>query len=435
MANDIIGLIDEREALEFGRSLTITRNYLGDQLFPDRKTQYLEAEYDVVSQVGLLPTIAPVHAFDTEAVIGERPAFGHMEIEKLLMKKKINQSERLRQVLRYGMSASDVKNRVFDDMAYLFDAVKASSELRKMTLLGTGSLAIVENNLDFVVDYGVPAENKVSADWSDPSHDIMGDIQGWVDQLSDVGAVPDLAVTSNKIVRLIAANEGVQKQIFGAANIGAHVSLGAINDLFRSQFSFGIVTDDEKYAEELVVGGKKVRSTARFFPETSFSLFTTGIDGSAGVGLWGVTPEEERILGSAWDQNREQLFVTLTQWSDTDPVAVWSKGSGLFVPALPDPTGLLVATITASTANIPVEDIEIFGDQQVAVGETIQLEADIDPTNATVQTLAWASSNEEVATVSSAGVVTGVAAGYANISASATDGSGVADTINIQVTA
>lgn len=404
-----MGLIDSREALAFSRNLEINQNYLGDTLFPDRKTQFLESEYDAISQIGLLPTIAPVHAFDTEAVIGERPTFQQMKLEKLLLKKKINQTERLQQVLNYGMTDSDIKNKVFDDMAYLFNAVKASAEFRKMQLLGKGELHIVENNLNYIVDYGVPTKNKKRADWLDPIHDIFGDIQEWVDQLAEQGSTPDLAITSNKIVRMIAKNEGIQTKIFGTSGKGTHVSLNAINDLFEGEFGFRIIKNDSKFAEELFANGKKVRSTQRFFPETSFALFTTGTDGTAGAGLWGVTPEEHRLMGANWDINREELFVTLTQWTDDDPVAVWSKGSGLFTPVLPDPAGLLVATISVSQVDVPIEDIHILPfDTTMTEGQVQTIYIDVDPTNATnAKDLIYESSDTGVALIDGAGQTPG----------------------------
>ena len=53
----------------------------------------------------------------------------------------------------------------------------------------------------------------------------------------------------------------------------------------------------------------------------------------------------------------------------------------------------------------------------ITVGQTLQLTATVSPASAST-TIAWASSNNSVATVSQAGVVSGVAAGSASISAS-----------------
>ena len=57
-------------------------------------------------------------------------------------------------------------------------------------------------------------------------------------------------------------------------------------------------------------------------------------------------------------------------------------------------------------------------------GATVSLIATISPSNANDKSLTWSSSNTDVATVSSSGVVTGVAGGAATITATANDGTG-----------
>jgi uncharacterized protein YjdB len=66
-------------------------------------------------------------------------------------------------------------------------------------------------------------------------------------------------------------------------------------------------------------------------------------------------------------------------------------------------------------------------------GQTLQLTASVQPTNATNKEVAWTSSNKNVATVSSTGLVTAVAAGTATITCTANDGSGVKATCSVTV--
>lgn len=40
-----------------------------------------------------------------------------------------------------------------------------------------------------------------------------------------------------------------------------------------------------------------------------------------------------------------------TQWATPDPVAVWTKATGLFIPVLPDPNGLFVASVNPDAAS------------------------------------------------------------------------------------
>lgn len=58
----------------------------------------------------------------------------------------------------------------------------------------------------------------------------------------------------------------------------------------------------------------------------------------------------------------------------------------------------------------------------VEKGDTYQLSASVQPTDATIRTVKWKSSNSKVATVSANGLVTAVAAGKAKITVTSTDG-------------
>jgi len=90
-------------------------------------------------------------------------------------------------------------------------------------------------------------------------------------------------------------------------------------------------------------------------------------------------------------------------------------------------------TITAKTSNgktatktitvvVPVTGLSIWGSDYVDVGGSISLTASITPTNATNKTVTWSSSNTSLATVNSAGKVTGVKAGTVTITAKTSNG-------------
>ena len=101
-----------------------------------------------------------------------------------------------------------------------------------------------------------------------------------------------------------------------------------------------------------------------------------------------------------------------------------------------DPT--IYGTVELTVSAIPVETISVTGaDHAVSLAEeaTLQLTAAIVPDNATTQTIAWSSSDNNIATVNNNGLVTGVAAGSVRITATAQDGSQVYGYIDLTVTA
>ena len=69
----------------------------------------------------------------------------------------------------------------------------------------------------------------------------------------------------------------------------------------------------------------------------------------------------------------------------------------------------------------------------VSVGSLLVVNAKVAPSTATNKAVAWSSSNQAIATVSSTGVVTGVRAGTVTIKATAQDGSGKYGSVSITV--
>ena len=334
---DILSLISDADRLDFSQNLSIARpNYLGDRLFPDTKTENMAAEYLRLANGANIPTMATVHALDTEAEIGSRPVFDKTRVEKLLIKRKINQTERIRLLNENGVYRDDAIVRyVFDDMRLMADAVKVRSEVAKMEVLSSGKMTIKENNLNLNVDYGVPSENtSYKIDYS-PTADIIGQIQTIVDAAATNGQIITEMVTSNKNIRSMAANKGIQTAIFGTVGQGTYVPRERLQALFAQMFGFTSLTANDLRYKVQKADGSEV--SMRFFPDDKTSFLAT-----AGVGLWGVTPEEAEY-GQYTEKSADQ-YITITQWATPDPVAVWTKASGMFIPVLPNPYGLFVAT-------------------------------------------------------------------------------------------
>lgn len=83
-----------------------------------------------------------------------------------------------------------------------------------------------------------------------------------------------------------------------------------------------------------------------------------------------------------------------------------------------------------------VEEVRLTVDkEEIIENETVGCTAVILPENALFKTVAWSSSDEQVATVDDKGVVTGVGQGTAVITATAIDGSGVSASVTIRVVA
>nr|DAG56143.1 MAG TPA: major capsid protein [Caudoviricetes sp.] len=338
MPFNVLESITEEERLNFSQSFDVKRPGILDTIFPDTKTQYLKAEYYRLMSGQRLPEVAFVHALDTEAEIGTRPGFEKVLTEKLFIKRKINQSERLRQAIENGVPDNEaLKNFVFDDAANLFESVVARANVMKGQFLSTGAVTVKENHVDMGIDYGVPATAKVTlTNWATPEADIMGDIQKMVTVAEDNGYVVNKALTSLKMINYMRNNTAMQTAVLGAANKRL-LTKQELANLLMQEYAITIDRCDEKFRFRKADGSLK---TGRYFKEDVFTLYEADANGSFGTGLWGVTPEELEYRQFIQEENRS--FVTLSMWATQDPVAVWTKASGMFVPVAPKANGGIV---------------------------------------------------------------------------------------------
>lgn len=338
MPFNVLETITEEERLNFSQSFDVKRPGILGTIFPDTKTQYLKAEYYRLMAGQRLPEVAFVHALDTEAEIGSRPGFEKVLTEKLFIKRKINQSERLQQAIENGVpDDNNLKKFVFDDAANLFEGVVARANVMKGQFLSTGIVKVKENHVDMSIDYGVTSDAKVTlTDWSKPDADIIGDISKMVTIAEDNGYVVNKALTSLKMINYMRNNTAMQTAVLGAANKRL-LTKQELTNLLMQEYGFTIDRCDEKYRYRKADGTLK---TGRYFKEDVFTLYEANANGSFGSGLWGVTPEETEYRQFIQEENRS--FVTLSMWATPDPVAVWTKASGMFVPVAPKANGGIV---------------------------------------------------------------------------------------------
>lgn len=338
MPYNVLETITAEERLNFSQNFNIQRPGILDTIFPDAKTQYWKAEYYRLMSGQRLPEVAFVHALDTEAEIGSRPGFEKVLTEKLFIKRKINQSERLQEAIENGVPDNEELTKfVFDDAANLFEGVVARANVMKGQFLGNGIITIKENNVDMSIDYGVPGTAKVTmSKWEEPGADIMGDIQKMVNAAEDLGYVVNKAVTSLKMINYMRNNTAMQTAVLGAANKRLLTKQELANLLMQE---YGITVDrcDEKFRYRKADG---TLATGRYLKENVFTLYEAEPNGSFGTGLWGPTPEETEYRQYISEENRS--FVTLSMWATPDPVAVWTKASGMFIPVAPKANGGMV---------------------------------------------------------------------------------------------
>lgn len=117
-------------------------------------------------------------------------------------------------------------------------------------------------------------------------------------------------------------------------------------------------------------------------------------------------------------------------WSSSDPTVAEVDNNGLVMAKNIGTTDIkaqcgevsAICTITVSSSTIDPESIKLnIVQAELNIGETVQLEANVIPENATNKTVTWSSSVPEVASVSQTGLVTAMTAGNTEITVSCGD--------------
>lgn len=344
---NVLGFVPKKDWLEIPFDVSRPNDPV-DRLIGDTKTDNLVAEWQSIAAAYQLQTMAMFHSFDTESQKTVRVPVDSHNIEKGLIKVKINQSERLRTLTRSGVNGDDAIYRyVMNDAFNLAEQVITRTKVAKNELMATGQITIKENNLDLTVDYGVPAaQTALTLDLS-ASADVPGQLQAIVDQAKAAGVNLTGFYTSGAMLTKMRRNESMQKYVGGNMVVGAAVRLPALMDILGSDFGFTTIeTNDLMYAydRKLTAAGAITQSTKRYYPVDKITFFSQINGGLLGMGLWGDSPEADVADLMDVEGSSESPYISISQWTEHDPAVLWTKASALFMPALYSPNSLWIAT-------------------------------------------------------------------------------------------
>lgn len=290
--------------------------------------------------------MAYFHAFDTEAKTTYRKPIDKHNIEKGLIKVKMNTSERLQTLLNSGVRNDALFRYTFDDIMNLSTQVVTRTKIAKNEVLATGKTTIKENNLNLTIDYGVPASNtNYEIDFAQDA-DVFAQIQQIIDDAIEKGVVLTGIYTSKKTLSQMRSHKSVQKAIGGTNAVGALVKSAELRNYLSEEFGINtVITNDNIYNADnkLTSAGKPSVTTKRYYPADKITFFSTVSTGKIGTGLWGDPPERLNNLMST-KTSSESPYIHISQWTENDPAVLWTKASAVFVPVLYNPSALFIAT-------------------------------------------------------------------------------------------
>ena len=351
--DNIFGKVRNQDWLDVGAVPPTRQSDPIDGLFGDDKTDNIVAHYESIASEYQIPVMAQFHGFDTESNTTFRVPIDTHNIEKGLIKVKINQSERLRQLTRAGVQGDQqLYNYIMQDGIRLADQVVTRTKVAKNELMATGKVTIKENNLDLTVDYGVPAgQTGYTLDLSEDA-DVPSQIQGIIDEALDKGVAITGMLTSRKNVSKMRKNKAIQIAINGVNSTGALVNNTALDAYLLEEFGIAtVVTNDLRYGADASIDastGRPSITQKRYYPENKVTFFSTNMGGRLGTGLWGDPPEVDAARFFQVSGSGVSPYVYIMQWMETDPAVLWTKASSLFIPVLYNPNSLFIATVADS---------------------------------------------------------------------------------------
>ena len=346
--NNILGFIPKEDWLSIPFNPNRPNDPI-DGLFGDTKTDNIMAKWQSIASQYQIPAMAQYHSFDTESQTTVRTPVDTHNIEKGLIKVKINQSERMRALLRAGVQNDQMYDYVVNDGINLAEQVITRTKVAKNELLATGKVTIRENNLNLTVDYGVPAAHTGYTIDLSADADIGAQIQQIIDDARDAGVIINGMVTSRANIAKMRRNTAMQVEINGSVGSGALVRQSALEAYLSEEFGIQrVITNDLTYASARSIGadGEIAQTTSRYFPEDKITFFGTYNGLSVlGTGLWGDAPEVDVARMLNVQGSGVSPYVSISQWVENDPTVLWTRASGLFMPVLYNPNSLWIAQV------------------------------------------------------------------------------------------
>lgn len=350
--DNVQGFIPEADWLSVGFEVNRPNDPI-DGLFGDQRTDNLVASWQSIAAEYQIPVMAQFHGFDTETQKTFRAPIDDHNIEKGLVKVKLNQSESLRAATRAGVQGDQaIYDYVMNDGLRLADQVVTRTKVAKNELLATGKITIKENDLDLTVDYGVPAANlaKTLDFGAGATKDIPTQLQELVDEATAKGVILSGMVLPRAVLTKLRQNTAIQRAINGNLGVGALVRNTDFNDYMSDEFGINsVITNDLNYAiPNGYTNGRPNVTSKRYFPADKVAFYGTNAAGRIGTGLWGDPPEVDvaRMFNGGVNASGASPYVYISQWAEKDPAVLWTKASALFIPVLYNPNALYVASVT-----------------------------------------------------------------------------------------
>lgn len=313
--------------------------YLGETLFPTQKQLGTDLEW--IKGASNQPVGIKLSSYDAKAIRRDMEGIEKVQTEMPFFKESIYVDEKLRQQLNNFIDANKpqivdtIMTKIFDRLTSLIRSTGVTLERMRMEMLTTGTITLSSNGQSYTYDYEVPASQKitVSKSWSDPSADIIGDIQSYIDTMKAKGVKITRAVCNSTVLKNMVTNTAMKNAIYVFAGGTVNLTQDVVRSYIEAQTGIRIATYDNVWVDE----SKQVH---KYIPDNTIVFMP---DGTLGYTNIGTTPEESDLLNNLNARVsivNEGVAITTTQM--VDPVNVDTKVSMVALPSFEEADKIVI---------------------------------------------------------------------------------------------
>jgi hypothetical protein len=331
-----------REALaDFNVNQFTLSRFLPDEPIDD-------IDYRVAAGGTGLADAAVYRTFDGESPIGRRQTLTSItgSLAPLSLKTRCSEYDRLKM---RKLSDDTIRQALFNDARKLTKDVAARVELARGQTLATGTTPIPE--LGQTINWGRSASHTVTAAtlWSAAGSDPLQDIMSWRDTyLATNGVDPGTLLVSRQVWNVLLRNQSIRNQVFGGqaqyvgGNQSSVVNQVALNQVLAAQG----LPQVELYQSQVNVNKVATRvlpsNVVLLLPPASTGEVGMDEDTQLGGVFWGTTAES---MDPRYGMESDMPGIVAGEYTEDDPISVWTKVSSLNLPFMANPNLSFAATV------------------------------------------------------------------------------------------
>lgn len=307
--------------------------YITEELFDERQKLGLSLKWLITE--GGAPKPLKNSAFDVAAIPRKRIGLKAASADMPYFKESLYVDEELRQQLNMVIESGNtamiqaIVTQIFNDEMPLIESASVTRERMRTMLITTGVIALENNGQVYTYDYQMPESHKVTVtkSWSDPTADILGDIDAGIQKiLDDEGVQVTRALCSSKVLGYMKKNNGIKNTLLALTQGNGVLTTAKIKEYLLTEYGLDIVTHDKRYEDE--------NGTLTRFVEDDLFVLLPG--GKLGTFWFGTTPEQSDLQTSnVANVAIVDNGVAVTTITITDPVNVETKVTQICLPTCP----------------------------------------------------------------------------------------------------